>query len=70
MTDTEKKTVYWVVTEGNDPDITDDGEFGVEVDGVAFFYYKWPDATPASPNVKYRRIDKREFGEVIRRPER
>ena len=63
--DTKKEPeVYWIVSEGNE---VEDGEFGVEIDGVPYFYYKWPDASP-SPTVKYRRINKREFGEVIRRP--
>lgn len=71
--------VYWIVTEGNDPDVCADGEFGVEVNGVPYLYYKWPDPNPSDGSVcpqtgvkfceiKYRRIHKREFGEVIRRP--
>src|SRR5574343_1969343 len=56
--DTKKEPeVYWIVSEGNE---VEDGEFGVEIDGVPYFYYKWPDASP-SPTVKYRRVNKREF---------
>jgi len=58
--------VFWIVSEGNDRDEAENGELGVEIDGVAFWYYKWPDASPGT--AKYRRISKREFGEVIRRP--
>jgi hypothetical protein len=58
--------VWWIVSEGNDNG-DGDGEFGVEIDGIPFFYYKWPDGSPSSA-VKYRRINKREFGEVIRKP--
>ena len=57
--------VYWIVSEGNDPERMSDGDFGVEVDGVPYFYYKDPDASP-SPGARYRRVHKREFGEVIR----
>lgn len=65
--------VFWIVTEGNDPDVCADGEFGVEVNGVPYLYYKWAkpdpdDGTGPGPKVQYRRIHKREFGEVIRRP--
>jgi len=63
-------SVFWIVTEGNHPDVTDDGEFGVEVAGVPYFYYKHRDAEPSHPDVKYRRIEKYEFGSVIRRPVR
>lgn len=70
VTKPKEPKVFWVVTEGNDPNVMDDGELGVEIDGVAYFYYKWPDPSPAAPQVKYRQISKREFGEVIRRPER
>jgi len=36
--DTKKEPeVYWIVSEGNE---TEDGEFGVEIDGVPYFYYK------------------------------
>jgi hypothetical protein len=59
--------VRWIVTEGNDPDVCEDGEFGVLIDGVAYLYYKHPDPSPCGPDVKYRVINKREFGEVIRR---
>lgn len=70
--------VVWIVTEGNDPDVCGDGEFGVEVNGIPYLYYKWPDATPSDGStcpltgvqfakVKYRPIYKREFGDVIRR---
>ena len=61
--------VQWIVTEGNDPNICGDGEFGVLVDGIAYLYYKWPDPGPCDPQVKFRIIHKREFGEVIRRLE-
>jgi hypothetical protein len=54
--------VRWIVSEGNE---SGNGEFGVEVDGVAYFYYKWPDPHP-DRGTKYREINKREFGEVIR----
>lgn len=63
--DTTRPSVYWIISEGNEDG--DNGEFGVEIDGVPFFYYKWPDAGP-SEGTKYRRIEKREFGEVIRLP--
>lgn len=59
--------VTWIVTEGNDPNVCSDGEFGVLVNGNAYLYYKY--ASPdASEGVKHRPIEKREFGEVIRRP--
>lgn len=60
--------VEWIVTDGNDPAICADGEFGVSIDGVAYLYYKWPSPEPVSADVKFRVIHKREFGEVIRRP--
>jgi hypothetical protein len=59
--------VFWIVTEGNDRDICADGEFGVEIGGKAYLYYKYSSTGPSSPEVKYRRIEKREFGEVIRK---
>jgi hypothetical protein len=60
--------VRWIITEGNDPEICDDGEFGVLINGVPYLYYKHPDPAPCGPDVKYRVINKREFGEVIRKP--
>lgn len=64
----EPVDVTWIVTEGNDPNICADGEFGVLVNGKAYLYYKY--ASPGvSEGVKYRPINKREFGEVIRRPD-
>lgn len=63
----EKEEVSWIITEGNDEDICADGEFGVEIGGKAYLYYKYSSPGPSSPEVKYRRIEKREFGEVIRK---
>ena len=60
--------VYWIISEGNDPDEKTDGEFGVEINGVPYFYYKHAEPSPSTGKIKYRRIEKREFGEVIRRP--
>jgi hypothetical protein len=57
--------VKWIVTEDNDPDICADGEFGVEVGGKPYLYYKHSTTGPSGPDVKYREIEKREFGETI-----
>ena len=59
--------IYWIVTEGNDPAICKDGEFGVCVNGVAYLYYKHSEPEPCGSDVKWRKIYKREFGEVIMR---
>lgn len=64
----EKLHVVWIVTEGNDPLVCGDGEFGVAINGVPYLYYKWPEPDPkTAEGVKFRPITKREFGEVIRR---
>ena len=63
----EKEEVAWIITDGNDPNVCGNGEFGVEVGGKAYLYYKWPTTGPTICDVKYRRIEKREFGEVIRK---
>lgn len=63
--DRPRPEVFWIVSEGNE---YGNDELGVEIDGVPFWYYKWPDASPGDVRTKYRRIHKREFGEVIRRP--
>jgi len=65
----ESDEVTWIVTDGNNPIICADGEFGVLVNGKAYLYYKHASPNP-SVGVKYRFINKREFGEVIRRPDR
>ena len=57
-------TVRWIITDGNDPNHCADGEFGVEVNGKAYIYYKYSDATTS--DAAYRQIRKREFGETIR----
>lgn len=57
-------TVRWIVTDGNDPTDCANGEFGVEVNGKAYIYYKWPIAYTS--DVGYRQIHEREFGETIR----
>ena len=62
-------SVKWIVTEGSDPNVCADGEFGVEVNGAAYLYYKHTEPGRSNSDVKYRPIHKREFGEVIRRPE-
>lgn len=54
--DRPRPVANWIVNEL--------GEFGVEIDGVPHFYYKWPDATPSA--YEYRVIDKCEFGETIK----
>ncbi len=59
--------VTWIITDGNDPDICADGEFGVLVNGKAYLYYKHT-SPGVSEGVRYRPVNKREFGEVIRRP--
>lgn len=59
-----RPSVFWIVSEGNEEG---NGEFGVEINGVPYFYYKYSEAS-TSNSVKYRRIEKREFGEVIRKP--
>lgn len=61
--------VTWIVTDGNEPDVCANGEFGVLVDGRPYVYYKGPTQAP-SDKIKFRPINKREFGEVIRRPEK
>ncbi len=77
---TKRDEVFWIVSEGNDPAIMANGEFGVEVNGVPYFYYKDAEAMPCDgllcgvpetnvTAVKYRRVHKREFGEVIARGE-
>ena len=63
----EKDSVTWIVTFGNDPEEYDNGEFGVLVNGIPYIYYKDKDPI-ASPDVKFREIEKREFGEVIKSP--
>lgn len=60
--------VHWIVTDGNDPNICGDGEFGVAIGGVAYLYYKHASPEPCGDDVRWRVINKREFGEVIRRP--
>jgi hypothetical protein len=65
-TEPPRDSVKWIVTDGNDPDICDDGEFGVEVNGTPYLYYKYTEPGP-SPDAKYRPIAGREFGETIRR---
>lgn len=57
--------VFWIV--GLNGEWKD--QLGVEMDGVAYFYYKWPDACHCPNMVRdrdYRYMHKREFGEVIR----
>ena len=61
------RQVKWIVTEGNDPELCADGEFGVEVGGKPYFYYKHSTTGPSSPDLKYREIEKHEFGETINR---
>ncbi len=60
--------VKWIVTDGNDPNVCADGELGVEVNGAAYLYHKRSLTLACDSDVKYRPINKREFGEVIRRP--
>lgn len=69
--DRPRPKVFWIISEGNPESGEGNGELGVEIDGVPFWYYKWPDASPSrKDSTKYRRINKREFGEVIRPPGR
>jgi len=64
VTEKHVKEVQWIVSDGNEG--FGNGEFGVLVEGKPYFYYKWPTTKP-SEGVKYRAVEKREFGEVIRR---
>jgi hypothetical protein len=53
----------WIVSLNDDAN-----ELGFRIMGINFWYYKWPDPM-ISPKRQWRVIEKREFGEVIRRPE-
>lgn len=59
--------VEWVVTEGNNPDEYGNGELGFRVGSQVFLYHK--DSDPMLTAAKWRPVNKREFGEVIRRKE-
>jgi len=59
--------VRWIVTEGNEPNIAENGAFGVEVNEQPYFYYKHSRPDVGHPSIKYREINKREFGETLRR---
>lgn len=56
--------VFWIVSL---PDREGDGggELGVMINGVPYFYYKWPEPQPSMPGRGYRLMTKREFGETI-----
>ncbi|MBD3404350.1 hypothetical protein GF420_15780 [candidate division GN15 bacterium] len=58
--------VYFIVTDNNDENFCANGEFGVEVNGIPYIYYKDSEPIPAPDGIQYRRVEKREFGEVIR----
>lgn len=66
----EPPVVRWVVTEGNNPTVVDDGELGVSINGAVYLYYKWAEPSAAGSEVNVREVHKREFGEVIRRPKK
>lgn len=62
----QEPKVKWIITDGNEVDNCEDGEFGVEINGVPYFYYKYPVPDPSNPSsVTYREIEKREFGDTI-----
>lgn len=66
--DLSEDRVTWIVTEGNDPEICGDGEFGVKIGEKIFLYYKDDHSTPSSADVSYRPVERYEFGTVIKKP--
>lgn len=58
-----KKIVMWVLNPRWVVN-TDEGDLGLRVWGVNFWYYKWPE--PMLSSVGWRYAEKREFGECVR----
>lgn len=50
----------WIVSAGEDPE-----ELGIEIFGLRFYYYKWPEPL-WNQKANFRYAGKREFGEVIK----
>jgi hypothetical protein len=63
----EPDEIEFIVTERNDPDIVGNGELGVLVNGVSYVFYRG--GPMEVRDALYRKVGKREFGEVIRAPQ-
>ncbi len=57
--------IYWIVSESDLSDPGDEGEMGLQIMGVQFWYYKY-----SEPMITFRKPAhkalKREFGEVVK----
>jgi hypothetical protein len=63
----EPDEIEFIVTERNDPDIVGNDELGVLVNGVPYVFYRG--GPMEARDALYRKVGKREFGEVIRAPQ-